>query len=145
MENNELKQMQIEEAKKRLGILVKQGLMQEVKDTFEKDGIAYYSCNGGILYWLTENNNCDHLVEVVKRFEEERNSLVYKAILSNTTIGEMLSLLYVSPHIEEWSQDKEELKEGLPLVWVENLSDPHCSEFGCIGIKTSMGGLVRIA
>jgi len=114
MDKKLLHEKQVAEAIKRLDILVKQGLMQEVKDTFVKDGTPYYSYAGGILYWLTENNNCDNLVKVKKEFEKKHNAIVYKAILNNTEIGDMLSLLYVSSHTEEWQRDRAELKEGYP-------------------------------
>lgn len=142
--NNELRKKQIREAKQRLEILLKKGLMQEVKDSFDKDGTIYYSyC--GILYWLKENNNCDKLVEVVKQFEHKYNALVYTAIFNQTEFGDCLSLLYVSQHKNEWEQDKEDLKADLPIVWVENINEPVYSEFGGIEIKAHMGGLIRIA
>ena len=142
--SNELKTKQIEEAKERLKILVDMGLMEDVAAAFDNDGTIYYSFYG-ILYWLKEHNNCDNLVEAVKRFERKHKALVYKAIFSKTEIGDMLSLLYISEHQHEWEYDRQDLQNGLPIVYVDNLSDRTCSEFGAIGIKTNMGGLIRTA
>lgn len=79
----------------------------------------------------------------IKAFEEETQNLVYHVIESNTAIGKMLSLLYVSPYPEEWHGDMEDLECRSPLVYVINLDDEYYSEFGTIGIIDTGGVLVR--
>ena len=138
-----LKEKQVEQAKLRLRALVERGLLEDVEKAFLKDGTVYYSENG-ILYWLTEGNNCDEMVEIMKRVERETGALVYFAILSHTEFGDCLSLLLVGKYQEEWKLDLGDLKEGYCFTWTENLDCPECSEFGSIGFKPFMGGLARV-
>lgn len=79
----------------------------------------------------------------IKAFEEETQNLVYHVIQSDTAIGKMLSLLYVSPYPEEWHDDMEDLRRRCPLAYVINLDDEYCSEFGSISIADAGGILVR--
>lgn len=39
--------------------------------------------------------------------------------------------------------DMEDLREGQALAYVVNMDMPDCSEFGTVGIKPSVGGLIR--
>ena len=78
-------------------------------------------------------------------FEEEYNAVVYHVIHSHTNFGELLSLLYVSEHEEEWEYDREDLEEGIAVAYVENLTYWDCSEMGSIGIEPRNGGLARTA
>ena len=142
--NNELRTKQIAEAKERLQILVDRELLPQVKEDFEKDGTVYYSFNS-ILYWLIPNNNCGKLYDAYKTFEHKNNILVYAAIHSHTEFGELLTMLYVSAHEQEWELDREELINDFPLAYVKNLTYPELSEFGIVGVKTQDGGLIRIA
>ena len=41
--------------------------------------------------------------------------------------------------------DVNDLGEGYPVVYVENLEDPECSEFGSIRIFPNGDGFIRIA
>lgn len=105
---------------------------------FDKEGIVNLSENGGILYWLTSEQQT-----MVDEFEAENNALVYHVIHDFTEFGELYSLLYVSKYDEEWEYDREDLKYGTALVYVKNVTDEICSEFGSIGIRPQFGGLVR--
>ena len=58
--------------------------------------------------------------------------------------GECYSILYVSSDINEWEQDKEDIKEGRVFAYVYNKDFDWCSEFGSIVVKPSIGGLVRL-
>lgn len=69
---------------------------------------------------------------------------MYYGVLSNTACGQLLTLLYVSHNEEEWEDDRKELKEGYPFVYVWNRDDEF-GEFGSVGIKMEQGGLVRTA
>lgn len=116
-------------------------LHQNVVKDFETEGKINYSLGiHGILYWVT-----GEIGEVVQKFENQTGYLVYHVIHNNTEIGRMLTLLYVSTEMEEWNADKQDLQEGCPLAYVENLTYPDCSEFGSVGVKPFNGGVVRTA
>ena len=116
----------------------KLGIMEQPVKEFEDEGKLNLSENGGLLYYLNEDEQ-----KMVDDFEKENNGLVYHVIKSRTTIGPMYALLYVSEYLEEWKMDMEDLEEGQALAYVVNMDMPDCSEFGTIGIKPSVGGLIR--
>ena len=116
----------------------KLGIMEQPVKEFEDEGKLNLSENGGLLYYLNEDEQ-----KMVDDFEKENNGLVYHVIKSRTTIGLMYALLYVSKYLEEWKMDMEDLEEGQALAYVVNMDMPDCSEFGTIGIKPSVGGLIR--
>lgn len=143
-----LKQLQKMEALERLKILHKKfQTMNSIVREYERDNTIYYSeyqnkVFSGILYWVS---NSEELSDVIKQFEGKHNSVVYHAILTPLTYGRMFSILYVSPHTEEWERDRKELAEGLPLAYCMNLDDSTTSEFGTIQIERSNGGITRVA
>lgn len=124
-----------EEALKRLELL---GVMKNVVRDFKKD-VLNQSEQIGYLYWLDDKQK-----KIVEEFEKEHDALVYHVIHQYTNIGELLNFLYVSDCKEEWQMDIEDIRNGQALVYVENLTMPDCSEFGTIGIKPSIGGVVRM-
>ena len=81
---------------------------------------------------------------MISEFEKEHGGLVYHAIKTNTTIGTLYSLMYVSKTEEEWDMDRDDLPNYC-FVYVKNVDDDYCSEFGTIQIKGQYGGLVRVA
>ena len=107
---------------------------------FEKEDRLNMSEYGGFLYWLDNDQQA-----IVDEFETEWDALVYHVIHSYTSIGEMLTLLYVSNYPEEWELDRQDLAEGYPLAYVKNLDDPYLSEIGSVGIECRIGGLIRTA
>ena len=115
-------------------------LHENVIREFEKDDIINQSEHGGILFWLDDNQKA-----LVERFEKEYNAVVYHVIHSYTEFGELLAYLYVSQHEDEWGYDRDDLRQGTPIAYVENLDDSSLSEFGGIGIKSQFGGLCRTA
>lgn len=123
------------EAVKRMKML--RILPQTIKE-FETDDVVNESEGIGALYWLNEDEE-----ELVKEFEKEFGVVVYHVIHSFTEFGELYAFLYVSQYEEEWEYDNESLQEGFPLAYVVNKSHPDCSEFGSIGVRPSIGGLVR--
>lgn len=92
----------------------------------------------GILYWLN-----DEEIKAVREFEAEHESVVYHVIYQSTNIGELYSFLYVKLDDEEWEMDNEGLKQREVLAYVWNKTAPEFSEFGYIGIRPQVGGLVR--
>jgi len=138
------KELQIQEAEKRLEILVNKGMVNYVLKEYQEDRTVFYSAHFGILYWLKEHNNCDEFLEKVRIFEADYDALVYHAIVTRTDFGLCLSLLYVSKSKDEWEDDRQALKESFPFVYVFNLDDEWCSEFGTIEITPLNGGLIRV-
>lgn len=138
------KEKQKEEALKRMKAL---NLMPQVIEDFKKNDKIYYSERqnrifNAVLYWI---DNDEKYVEIVKKFESKTKSLVYHCQLTHLEFGDCLSLLFVSANEEDWPTENELLKQGVAFAWVENLDDEWCSEMGSIGIKPSMGGVVRTA
>lgn len=88
--------------------------------------------------------------ERIRKFETERNALVYHIIHHRSIFGkndkyEIEEYLYVSDYPEEWAYDREGISEGNQLVYCNNLTAPDLSELGYIGIKrTPAGGLDRV-
>lgn len=145
----DLKQLQKQEAIERLKILQdKFELMETVTKEFEKEDTLYYSeyVNKNfpaVLYWI---NNNEEYEEAIKQVEINHNILVYHVILTPTyDNGIVLTLLYVSSSQEEWKNDREELRQGLPVAYVLNIESKQGSEFGGIQIAGAMGGIIRIA
>jgi len=101
---------------------------------FSNKGILNLSLNAA-LYYLNEEQ-----LARVQEFEKEYNALVYHVIQS----GQMLSFLYVSEYQEEWEDDRCDLERNYSFVYVVNLIDESCSEFGSIGIQPCVGGVLRI-
>ena len=129
------KAKQKQEALERMKMLKLHG---NIIKEFDKEGIVNLSENGGFLYWLDSDQQA-----IVDEFEAEHDALVYHVIHDCTEFGELYSLLYVSKYEEEWEDDRSDLKDGYALVYVKNVDDDFCSEFGSIGVKPQFGGLVR--
>ena len=132
------------EASARMRILK---IHENAVNDLEKNDMANVSFLGcGILYWPT-----DKQIELIKKFEDQYNCLVYHAISSTTEIGELLTLLYISQYESDWPTDREDLKNYDPrygysiMAYVYNLSNDIFSEFGSVCVKPKNGGLVRTA
>ena len=122
------------------------GIVSPIVNAFERKGTVAESVSPlGACFWLNETQK-----ERVRKFEEERNALVYHvihhtAIFGGTDKFELEEYLYVSDYPEEWEYDREDIHGGKLLVYSNNLSAPDLSELGYIGIKrTPAGGLARV-
>lgn len=100
---------ELRERQKQVAIerMKKIGIMEQPIKEFEENGKVNLSENGGLLYWLNDDEQ-----KMVDDFEKENNGLVYHVIKSRTTIGLMYALLYVSEYEEEWEMDMEDLGTG---------------------------------
>lgn len=107
---------------------------------FLKDQTINASEGGGFLFWLTPEEK-----DAVMKFENKYNSLVYHVIKNITECGTLLSFMYVSNDKDEWVIEREDIKNGEPLVYVKNMDNDIMSEFGYIAITPRYGGLVRVA
>lgn len=104
------------------------------------DGKIWESEGYGALYEINEEEQ-----KSVDKFQKEHEGCyVYHMIHDVFDFGECYSILYVSPDVDEWQQDKEDIKEGRVFAYVYNKDFDWCSEFGSIAIKSQFGGLVRI-
>lgn len=113
---------------------------QTIKD-FEQGLVSVSEPPVGAFFWVDEEEKAE-----IKRFEEKYDVLVYMVIKTYTSFGTMNSYLYVSDYEEEWEDDRQDLADGVPFVYVRNIDAPDCSEFGSIQIKrTVAAGLERIS
>lgn len=128
-----------EEAIRRMRLM---GLFDDMIRNFDDDDTIYINEPPiGAIYDLSEDD-----MEMVRKFEEKHNALVYTIIRSHTTMGVMDALMYVTDEISEWAMDNEDLEDNMAFVYVVNHNCPQFSEFGQIHWKrTAAGGLVRTA
>lgn len=105
-----------------------------------KRGKVWESEGIGALYEVNDEEQ-----KIINNFEKENNAMVYHIIHNKFEFGECYSLLFVSKDEEEWEQERNDLKDGYAFVYVYNKDDEWCSEFGSIGIKSQIGGLVRVS
>lgn len=125
-----------QEALKRMKVLQ---LRPDVISKFERRDAIRESFLGTISCPLYD------VVKRIKEFEEESGGLVYHVIENYyEDIGHLLSFLFVSKYDEEWEQDMDDLNYMTPLVYVANVTDENCSEYGSIKIKSYDGGLIRV-
>ena len=130
----DLRNKQVEEAVNRMKMLhILPRAIQEFKS-----GVINRSEEMGLLYWLDDEEK-----EMVKKFEEEREGVVYHVIKTLSNIGLMYSLLYVSKYAKQWEMDQGDIQGGFVFAYVVNKDMPDCSEFGTIGIRPSFGGVIR--
>lgn len=134
-----LKELQKAEAVKRMKMLK---LDKSVIKEFLQDGTVFYSERQNnifqaVLYYVS---NDEQLARKVKEFEEEYNALVYHVQLTHTVYGKMYSFLYVSKSQDEWGLDIDDLEKDCcyAFVWNNEIED-----IGLIGVKSTMGGIVR--
>ena len=133
------KEQMKQEALARMKLL---NLHPNVVNEFQNENKLNYSEGAlGILYWAT-----DEMKQIVESFEKKTGYTVYHLIDNNSEeIGHMLTLLYISTEMEEWTYDRRDIQDGCPLAYVENMTYPDCSEFGSVGVRPANGGVVRTA
>lgn len=130
-----MKDLQFEEALQRMQMLQ---LSKQCISAF-KQGKVWESEGYGALYEVDDEEQ-----KIINDFEKENNALVYHMIHNKFEFGECYSILYVSQYKSEWLDDRNDIKDGYALVYVKNVTDDICSEFGSIAIRPSFGGLVRL-
>lgn len=132
----ELRKQQVVEAKERMKMIK---LSSGCREAFDL-GEVWLSEGIGALYSLEEEQK-----KMVKDFEERNEAVVYHIIHNFFEFGECYSLFIVGKHKKEWKRDRKDLTEGISFVYVINKDEPSFSEFGTIGFRSSIGGLVRTA
>lgn len=104
-----------------------------------KKGNVWLSEGIGALYELNDNEK-----NIVKEFEEKNNNYkVYHIIHNIFEFGEVYSLLYVDTFFDEWKYFDNDLEDNITFIYAYNCDYSECSEFGSIGIKKNIGGLIR--
>ena len=131
-----MKEKMFNEAIERMEML---GMSRQCINAFKK-GNVWESEGIGALYECNEKEN-----KLIKEFEEEHNCLVYHMIHNKFEFGECYTMLYISEDENEWESDKKDLQQGYAFAYVKNIDDEWCSEFGTVGIRQNIGGLIRIA
>jgi hypothetical protein len=122
-------------------------LLGSVTSLFSKEDRLYYSERinkqySAVLNILDEN---EELYKKVKEFEERTGYLVYHCILTQTTFGTILDMLFISKYEENWEYDYEKMDDFYRVMsMATNLSDEMLSDMGSILVRPSMGGLERI-
>ncbi|MEY8369775.1 hypothetical protein AALA24_13565 [Anaerovoracaceae bacterium 42-11] len=135
-QKTEVEQTQIVEALLRMKRL---NLHEQIINKYRDDGKLNLSDNiSGRCCSLNENEE-----KMIKEWEIETGNKVYHVIKSSMWFGLCYSLLYVSPNVDDWTMDQQDLKAGYPLSYVINIDYPDCSEYGCIGIVAMFGCVVR--
>lgn len=75
------------------------------------------------------------LIRAINEFEKRHNAYVYHVVYSNTNIGKLYTMLYVSNYKEEWERDRRDIKDKQLYAYVWNRTDECCSEIGLVGIE----------
>ena len=82
--------------------------------------------------------------KLIDKWEGETGYMAYHAIYNKTSVGALLSILFVSGDEEEWELDRGDMEAGYPMAYVFNLDIPEFSEYGSISVKNVDGVLERI-
>jgi hypothetical protein len=82
------------------------------------------------------------VINSLNNLQERCGALAYHIIKTETQFYTEYSILYVSNHEENWSEDRNELKNGTVLVYVYNTSYAE-GKFDFIGIESVNGELKR--
>lgn len=137
---------------KRYEILFEQGLTTDAKD-WVRDGKVLISNTllnrypsgkmelWGIIFTLNEKPEYAPYVEEI---EAEKNVTVYMGIVTRTTIGTLLSPMFVSAEESEWKREREFMEQDqIHYAFVFNIEEEMC-ELGSIRYEVAAGGLVRV-
>jgi len=126
------------EAVRRLQLLK---LSEAVVQSFQQEDQVYFSeeAEGEILLRPSDGK----LMEQIAEFQKEYQCLVYHAILNYIPgMGEIWSLLFVSPTSSDWEGEREELS-GCGLVYAYVISDMETG-IGEIVVEPAEEGLRRV-
>ena len=133
------------EAEKRIEILQKMGLWEEVRNVWEKNTTCFSKPMNlfGELTGVTFTFNEDEELKAIKeKLEKKTGYVVYYGIYSDTMFGRLLSLMVVTPYTNEWSQERKLLEKGYTDVYCYNL-DEQFGECGRIAFQVANGGLIQ--
>lgn len=108
-----------------------------VRNDFKKSGKIYMSEFGGAVYDLNEE------AEKAVR-EASEYGLPYHVVRSQTSLGDMYAVLFVSKWSEEWNTEHRDPRTGEIVACVHNATHG-ITEIGSITVEKANGGLSRTA
>lgn len=138
-----LKELQKEEAIKRLEILTKKfDLKSNILEDFKMDKISL-----SINRYLTSIESNSTFKEIVDIHEQQNSSLAYYGIVFKAFNMLMFAILTVSPNIENWEKEREILNKYENFIclsgYTYNLDILNkCTEFVNMVIKSEDGALI---
>ncbi len=118
---------------------------ESVISEFKNDGMVYQSVRLNQVLNAVLQHPDDETMVMIRDFEATNHCTVYHCQKTNTEVGVLYAILFVSDDSEMW--DSELSKEGdvfYAYSFVKNLDNPLFSEFGDIGVVPSMGGITRV-
>ena len=126
------------------------GIDEDFIRDYEVNGsISIFECQNAVLNavrYELEYYSIEKLKVEIKAFEVGTKAMVYMVQKTWTEFGTLYAFFYVADNDKEhWEEDKKELANGIAFTYVYNESEPMFSEYGEIGFKQSMGGIVRIS
>lgn len=94
-------------------------------------------------FYILKGN--DALKQAVESVEGTYGCRVYAAIYNRYgELGDMLTLLTISPDEIDWDQERKDLKRMLPIAYVHNFTYPESSEWGYVVLRVNGNVLERI-
>lgn len=117
------------------------GSYKPYTNAFKKGTVTMYEGFGG--YFV---DNDSELFKKISEVEEKYGGTVYAVIHNLTEFGEMYTMLWQTSYAEDDEFCVHPVGGGIygVLAYVLNVSDDSCSEFGSVGIKPALGGLLRV-
>ena len=116
-------------------------VLDSVYNEFQKQDVIYYSIKG-ILFWVTKE-----MKEKIRKIEKNSNIKVYHVIkgyyeMSDGEMLEMEDYLYVNTENDSGIVDSYN-GSNIVLTWTDNLTWG-IKEYGRIGVRSQVGGVVRV-
>lgn len=142
---NELRAKQIAEAVKRMKEM--KVLEENWKDFEENQNVWFSNCYGGS-YDSGKEEYAKELEEFLEKFPDALPYYIIpgKYVFTGGDVMDVVNILYVSAHEEEWVLDHRDYQENkLVYAYAFNRTAPFCSEVGAILVQPANGGLIRIA
>ena len=94
-------------------------------------------------FYILKDN--DDLKQAIESVEGTYGCRVYAAIYNRyEELGDMLTLLTISPDEIDWNQERKDLKRMLPIAYVHNFTYPESSEWGYVVLRVNGNVLERI-
>lgn len=106
----------------------------------ENPVLTMYEGFGGYYLDPKYGSHETELMDKIAEVEQTFGGTVYAVIHNLTAFGECYSLLYISKYYEDRNSM---FGKGWAFAYVWNKTYEECSEFGSIGVKAALGGLVR--
>lgn len=143
----DIKKKMQKEATKRLKILEKQGLYDEVieqwgygRACFAK-AVDVFGIITGVNFTFEEMPELNSLKEA---FEKECNCIVFYGVYFERFNSRFISLLFVSDEEYRWKQEHIDLKKGFHMAYTIDINN-NMVEVGDIWFEMAQGGLILMS